>query len=300
MATSVWGSGHEHPTGRDVFPPRRNRKARLMGKSAKVVLVVGGARGIGRVTVDLLIARGDRVWVVDVDEQGLDACREEHGDAVRTRRMDLTDRDDVKQALAWVKAEADSLDAVVMTAAVHSAFPVEYLTDDAIDRVLDINLTSQIRFVRDVLPLVGDGGRLVTVSSVSASVGIPMESVYSASKAGLELFFESLSFEVAHRNIRCVIVRPGNVNTGFNETGNDYEPVGNKAIDDVYRNVLSRIDSRYGIPPEQVAKAIVRSLERPNPPLCVLVGANAIKAHWALRLLGRDLALKVMKRVMRL
>ncbi len=271
-----------------------------MSTSTTNVLVVGGARGIGRSLVDMVVSRGTRVWVVDIDQAGLDACRSAHGDKVHVRRMDITNRDDVAQALDWVKTQAGAVDAVVLCAAVHSAYPVEYLTDAAIERVLDINLTSQIRFVRDVLPLMRDGGRLVTVSSVSASVGIPMESVYSASKAGLELFFESLSLEVAYRGIRCVIVRPGNVNTGFNETGNDYEPVGNPPVDDLYRRVLSRIDSKYGMPPKEVAQAIVGALERRNPPRCLLVGSNATRAHWAVRLLGRELALKVMKRVMKL
>ena len=52
--------------------------------------------------------------------------------------------------------------------------------------------------------------------------------MYSASKAGLELFYESLSLELAYKQIKCSIVQPGNVNTGFNETGNDYEPIGNE------------------------------------------------------------------------
>ena len=127
-----------------------------------------------------------------------------------------------------------------------------------------------------------------------------MESVYSAAKAGLELFFESLSYELAYKDIRCVVIQSGNVNTGFNETGNDYKPVGNPYIDDLYRKVVARIDSRYGIPPETVAGAILNSIRRKNPQLCVIVGGNAIKAHWAKRLLGRNLALKVLKKVMHL
>lgn len=269
-----------------------------MSQPGKNVLIVGGARGIGRIAAELLIARGDRLLVVDRDEGELGKRRTEWGDRGKTFRMDLTNRDEVRRALDWVRSQGTLLDSVVVTAGVHSTYPVEYLPDEVIDRVLEVNLVSQIRFVRDAIPLIRKGGRIITVSSVSACVGIPMESVYAASKAGLEMFFESMNIELAYKNIRCVIVQPGNVNTGFNEKGNDYKPVGNPYIDDLYRKIVTKTNSRFGIPPAKVARAIVESIQCDRPPLCVVVGGNAIKAHWAKRLLGRDLAQQVLKRVM--
>jgi NAD(P)-dependent dehydrogenase (short-subunit alcohol dehydrogenase family) len=269
-----------------------------MSRSGLNVLIVGGAHGIGRVVAELLIAEGERPLVVDRDEHELIKRKAEWGSTCSTIRMDLTNRDDVGQTLEWVKNQSGMLDVVVMTAAVHSCCPIEYLPDVVIDRVLDVNLVSHIRFVRDIIPLVRQGGRIITVSSVSAGVGIPMESIYSASKAGLELFYECMSIELSYKGIRCVIIQPGNVNTGFNETGNDYKPVGNPFIDGLYEKIVDRTNSRYGIPPDQVARAIVASIRSKNPSLCIVVGGNAVKAHWAKRLLGRDLALKVLKKMM--
>jgi NAD(P)-dependent dehydrogenase (short-subunit alcohol dehydrogenase family) len=270
----------------------------MRGQPEKNVLVVGGARGIGRMVVELLIAGGERPVVVDYDEAELGKRKAEWGEKGKTLRMDLTNRDEAVRVLEWVRSQAGMLDVVVMTAAVHSTYPVEYLPDEVIDRVLDVNLVSHIRFVRDVIPLIRQGGRIITVSSVSAGIGIPMESIYSVSKAGLELFYECMSIELSYKDIRCVIIQPGNVNTGFNETGNDYKPVGNPFIDDLYKKVVERTNSRYGIPPAQVARAIMNSIRNKNPRLCVLVGGNAIKAHWAKRLFGRDMALKILKKMM--
>ncbi|BCA54087.1 hypothetical protein W02_12270 [Nitrospira sp. KM1] len=270
----------------------------MMSRSGKNVLVVGGARGIGRITVDLLLAQSEHVLIADRDERELGKCRTEWGEKGLTFRMDLTDKGEVSRTLDWVKEQVGALDVVVVTAAVHNTYPAEYLPDEIIDRVLDVNLISHIRFVRDVIPLIRKGGRIITVSSVSAGVGIPMESIYSVSKAGLELFYECMSIELSYKDIRCVIIQPGNVNTGFNETGNDYRPKGNPFIDDLYSKIVERTNSRYGIPPEQVARAIVNAINSKNPGLCVLVGGNAIKAHWAKRLLGRDLALKILKKMM--
>jgi NAD(P)-dependent dehydrogenase (short-subunit alcohol dehydrogenase family) len=269
-----------------------------MSQPGKSVLIVGGARGIGRTAVDLLIARGDQLLVVDRDGAELGMRQTEWGGKAKTFRMDMTNRDEVRSTLDWLKSQASFLDSVVLTAGVHSTYPVEYVPDEVIDRVFEVNLVSQIRFIRDVIPFIRQGGRIITVSSVSACVGIPMESVYAASKAGLELFFESMNIELSYKNIRCVIVQPGNVNTGFNETGNDYKPVGNPYIDDLYTKIVAKTNSRFGIPPAMVARAIVESIHRDRPPICVVVGGNAIKAHWAKRLLGRDLAQQVLKRVM--
>ena len=163
-----------------------------------------------------------------------------------------------------------------------------------IDSVLNVNLGSHIKLVRDFLPLMNEGGKIIGVSSIAAQVGIPMSSLYSASKAGLEMFYESLSAELAHRGIRCSIIQPGNVNTGFNETGNDYQNQGDAALNDRYAKVVKRIHSRYGMNPESVAQVIARVLASSHPKICYVVGLNALKAHWAKRLLGRDLALRLL------
>ena len=132
------------------------------------------------------------------------------------------------------------MDAVILSAAVHATYPAELMPDALIERVLDVNLAAHIKFLRDVLPLVKDGGRIVGLSSNCADIGIPMESLYAASKAGLERFYEALAVEIAYRRIRPIVIHPGNVNTGFNETGNDYRPTGNPFIDDGYRRVSRR------------------------------------------------------------
>ena len=170
------------------------------------------------------------------------------------------------------------------------------MSDQLIDHVMNVNLIGHMKFVRDVLPLIDDGGRIVAVSSIAAGIGIPMESLYSASKAGLEMFYESLAAEINYRRIKCSIIQPGNVNTGFNEQGNDYIPSGEVEIDVAYQKIIEKIDSRFGMSPVALAQVIVQSLISSNPRFCYVTGLNALKAHWAKRILGRDMALKVMNK----
>lgn len=260
----------------------------------KGVAVAGAAAGIGRALVEMLLKRGVNVFAIDRNSALLETLPHDGRGSLETRALDITDRTGVSDLAAGLAGEGRLFDGIVTTAGVHSTHPVQHLSDDLVDRVLDVNLASHIKLVRDFLPLIVDGGSIIGVSSIAACVGVPMSSMYSASKKGLEGFYESLASEMRHRRIRVSVIHPGNVNTGFNETGNTYRATGDSYIDTRYARVVERIDSRHGIPPEQVARAIVRVLGRPNPRFCHVVGGNARKANWALRLLGRDMAIKLM------
>ncbi|NOQ22178.1 MAG: SDR family NAD(P)-dependent oxidoreductase [Candidatus Aegiribacteria sp.] len=258
------------------------------------VLIVGAAGGIGRATAKILCEKGFYVIAADINDRKLENLRQSGLEHLTTMELDISDRKGVLEMVAGFRETGHSFRTLVITAGIHSTHPVEYLTDDIIGRVLDVNLISHIKFVRDFLPLIEDGGSIVGVSSIAACVGVPMSSLYSASKWGLEGFYESLHAEVTYRRIRVSVIHPGNVNTGFNETGNSYEPVGNIFIDGHYNDVVSRIDSRYGIDPRRVAGVIVRVISMKSPRFCYVVGMNARKANWAKKILGRDLALKLM------
>ena len=263
----------------------------------KRILIVGGASGIGRESVEVLLANGFHPLIADNNEEKLKECKKKWPGSCRFIHLDITDQSSVKEGIDRVCDYAGKLDAVVITAAIHSCYPIEYLTDDVIDCVINVNLVAQIKFIRDITPLINNGGRIITISSISAGVGIPMESVYCASKAGLEIFFEALSVELSYKSIKVVIVQPGNVNTGFNETGNDYRPSGNTFLDELYSKVLDKTQSKYGIPPKKVAEIVYNAIFCNSPKLCYLAGINAVKAHWAKRLLGRDLAIKILAKM---
>ncbi len=267
-----------------------------VGQDSKIVLIVGGAGGIGKRTAELLWERDDHLIVADRDQKRLDQFKTQHDHADKKLScllFDLTVPASRQELISWIREKFGVLDVLVVTAAVHSTFPVEFMTDETIDRVLNVNLNSHMKLVRDCLPLIRDGGRIVGVSSIAAQIGIPMSSLYSASKAGLEMFYESLSVEVMHRRIKCIVIQIGNVNTGFNETGNDYQPVGDRSIDAGYSRVVRKIDSRYGMDPAIVAQTILSAMESRSPKFCYVVGANAKKAHWAKRLLGRDWGIRL-------
>ncbi len=258
--------------------------------SGQRVLVLGGANGIGAALSRLLLTQGATVLVADRDAAAL-APLAEAGALVTP--LDMTDRAAVA---AWAREIAPPLDAVVVAAAIHGGCPAVAMADAFIDRLLDVNLGAHMAFVREILPRLRDGGRLIGISSNCAEIGIPMESAYAATKAGLERYYEALVIELADRAIRPMVVQVGNVNTGFNETGNVYTPAGAGYTDSAYATVIEKIDSRNGIPPDTVAAAIARLLTAKAPPFRSLVGMNAKKTFWARRLAGTEIALTLLRR----
>jgi NAD(P)-dependent dehydrogenase (short-subunit alcohol dehydrogenase family) len=260
--------------------------------------VVGGACGIGNATVATLMAQNYRVICADINSEKLEELEIKYKNKLKrqffTHYLDITEKQSIKQCLGWIVNEFKSLDSIIISAAVHSTYPVEFLTDEIINKVININLTSHIMLVRESLAILKDGGHIIGVSSIAAELGVPMSSLYSATKAGLEAFYESMSMEVSYRKVKVILIHPGNVNTGFNETGNEYHPIGNSFIDNAYRKVVSAIDSSKGMNPSIVANVISQSLRERSPKFCYVVGINALKAHWAKRLLGREYALKLM------
>lgn len=260
------------------------------------VIVVGAAGGIGRALTGLLLDAGTCVIAVDRNGPLLESLGRPELERLQTIELDIADRTGVSELASRFGAAGQRFSGLVTTAGVHSTHPVMYLPDDLVDSVLDVNLASHVKLVRDFLPLMAPGGSIIGVSSIAACVGVPMSSMYSASKAGLEGFYESLWNEVRHLGIRVSVIHPGNVNTGFNETGNTCPLTGDPFTDSRYAAVVSRIDSRHGIPPEKVARAVQRVLAMKRPRFCYVVGGNARKANWAKKLLGRDAALRLMGR----
>ncbi len=260
------------------------------------ILLVGGAGGIGSAAARLFHAGGWELVIVDMDARRLEEVSTglQGGAGVTPVRLDMTDRAGVEDLFEGFRREGRRFRALVTVAGVHGTWPAAFLTDGEVERVLSNNLTSHVLLVRDALPLIEDGGRIVGVSSIAASVGVPMSSLYSASKAGLEAFYESLHTEMSYRRIKASIVRPGNVNTGFNETGNGFPPCGDARVDEAYARVISRIDSSLGIPPMKVGRAVYRATVSKRSRLIHVVGGNALKAHWAVRILGKDLAVRLM------
>jgi len=198
-----------------------------MSARKKTVLITGGARGIGAATARLASANGWRVAINYVANATAaeNLVAELGGDAFAIRG-DVGEESDVLALFAAVDARFGRLDALVNNAGIVA--PQARL--DAMDaermlRMMRVNVVGSMLCAREAVRRMstrhgGDGGAIVNVSSMAATLGSPGEYVdYAASKGAIDSFTVGLAREVAAEGIRVNAVRPGIVDTDIHASG---------------------------------------------------------------------------------
>ena len=170
----------------------------------KVVLITGGARGIGAGTARELVARGARVVLVDVDQPPLDELVAELGEDRAVGFVgDVTDLASMEQAVATGVDTFGRIDVVVANAGIASYGSVLGVDPATFRRVIDININGVFHTVRAALPaVIEQRGYVLVVSSLAAFAPAPGLAAYNASKAGVEHFANALRLEVAHLGVQ--------------------------------------------------------------------------------------------------
>lgn len=166
----------------------------------KVVLITGGARGIGAATANELQRRGWTTVLADLDG----------GDVI----LDVTDRDACERVVAEVTERHGRLDAVWANAGIASFGPVALTDPAAWERTIEVNLLGAFKTIRAALPPVIAARGYVAVSASMASFAhAPAMSAYCASKAGLEAMCNSLRIELAHHGVAVGTIHPSWIDT---------------------------------------------------------------------------------------
>ncbi|MFJ2293202.1 SDR family NAD(P)-dependent oxidoreductase [Streptomyces sp. NPDC087894] len=176
-------------------------------------LVTGGASGIGAAVAALLLARGARVAVLDLDPGGAP-------EEALALRADVTDDDAVRNAVERAAAELGGLHTVVSNAGIGSIGTVEDNPDTEWARVLDINVLGMVRTARHALPHLrrAAAGRPGAVSitqtcSIAATAGLPQRALYSASKGAVLSLTLAMAADHVREGIRVNCVNPGTADT---------------------------------------------------------------------------------------
>ena len=230
-----------------------------MRLTGTVALITGGSSGIGAATARALAGAGSRLLIAGRDPQRLQAIAGQTGGIALTCDLAAPDGPASLAAAAQRAAAALSpapgaggapagIDILVNNAGVGWAGPIREISAGKIAELVAVNLTAPMQLTRLLAPgMIARGrGRVVFVSSIAAATGVRGEAVYSATKAGLGLFAESLSYELDGHDVRVSVIVPGVIDTPFFDRRG--RPYGRK---------------RPGPqPPERVARAIVSCLER--------------------------------------
>jgi NAD(P)-dependent dehydrogenase (short-subunit alcohol dehydrogenase family) len=179
----------------------------------RVVVVTGGAKGIGRAIVAKFAALGDEVVALGRDAEALERAGADL--RVRTEVCDVTDEDRVTA----VFDEIGHVDVLVNNAGVAESAPLVKTTLDAWRQHLDVNATGAFLCTRAVLPAMWARGEgvIVTVASTAARIGSPYTAAYTASKHAAVGLMRSVAAEVAGTRIRANAVCPTFVRTELTE-----------------------------------------------------------------------------------
>jgi NAD(P)-dependent dehydrogenase (short-subunit alcohol dehydrogenase family) len=173
-----------------------------------VVLVTGASHGIGRAVAAALADAGAVVVAAGRDEKALAEVR-----AASTVVADVADPGAAAALVATAIARHGSLTAVVASAGIGHAGPFAEMEPARITALVDVNLRAPLLLARAALPVLRRPGALVFVTSIAGLVGVPGETVYSVTKAGVETFAALLREEVD--GITVSTVAPGAVDTDF-------------------------------------------------------------------------------------
>ena len=214
-----------------------------MNVDGAVVLVTGGARGIGRALGAAFTQRGARVVLADLDGSAAEAAAGDLG--CTGRQFDVTDAASAAGVLADIEASVGPVDVIVNNAGIMPLGPHAEEPDELTHRIFEVNLLGPVRLTRLVLPgmVARRRGHVVNLSSSAGVTAAPGGISYSASKAASMRWSEGLRRELHGTGIGVTVVMPGIVRT----------------------DLSAGLDDARGIPtvtPELVAARIVGAVER--------------------------------------
>ncbi|HEX6570505.1 MAG TPA: SDR family oxidoreductase [Steroidobacteraceae bacterium] len=198
-----------------------------MDLKGKVVVVTGGARGIGKEIASVFAGRGAGVALLDLNEAELEATRAElanNGSRISAHALNVANEDDVIRAFDEVAAAHGRLDVLVNNAGIIKDALLVKVKDGAVvsrmslaqwQAVIDVNLTGVFLCGREAAGRMiefGEGGVIINIASISKA-GNAGQSNYSAAKSGVTALAVTWAKELARFGIRAAAIAPGFVRT---------------------------------------------------------------------------------------
>lgn len=211
-------------------------------------VITGASRGIGRAVALAASKRGARVGLVARSKEDLERVLAEIEGRGAVAIADVAEPKEIIDAIAQLERELGPIDILVNNAGIGGYGRFEDTDIGEIEQLMRVNFFGTVNAMKAVIPSMRarKRGHIVNVSSVVGRMPAPMDAAYSASKFAVTGLSEAVAVELADRGIRVSIINPGPVDSHFFEArGHPYAQ-----------------KSPRPIPPERVAQAVLKAVER--------------------------------------
>lgn len=244
-------------------------------------LITGISSGFGRCMAQQLLARGDAVVGTVRQLDSVAGLQAQYPESLEVRIVDLRRRAEIRALAEAAFANGRRVDVVVNNAGYGLFGAAEELSDEEVDNILDVNLRGSIDLIRYVLPHLRaqKSGRIIQISSYGGLVAFPGNSLYHASKWGIEGFAESVAQEAAPFGIGVTIVEPGGARTDFRYRSARVAHLTAAYDGNPAHAFLSMLDRKNGLAPgdpEKMAERIIESADATPAPLRMILGSQAL------------------------
>ena len=244
-------------------------------------LITGVSSGFGYEMTKQLLEAGNTVIGTVRNTKKIEDLKEKYPETFDVQILDVTDVEGIHNLVKYAFEKYGKVDVVVSNAGYGLFGAAEELSDDEINHIIATNLTGSIFLIRDSLPYMRaqGGGRIIQLSSYGGQVAFAANSMYHATKFGIEGFCESVAQEVAKFNIGVTLVEPGGARTEFR-----YGSAKVANLTDTYDHVhgfLNMLDPKKGLAPGDPAKMaarIIESVDLEKAPLRMVLGSQALNA----------------------
>lgn len=244
-------------------------------------LITGISSGFGYELTKQLLEKGDTVIGTVRDATKIRCFVEQYSDKFDCRILDVTNVAAVQRTVNESFEKHGKIDVVISNAGYGLFGAAEELSDEQIDHIIATNLTGSIQLIKTALPYMRKqgGGRIIQISSYGGQVAYPANSMYHATKFGIEGFCEAVAQEVKKFNIGITIVEPGGARTEFR-----YGSAKVASLMPEYDHVhgfLNMLNPANGLAPGDpalMAKRIIESVDMTPAPLRMVLGSQALSA----------------------
>ncbi len=248
----------------------------------RVWLITGCSRGLGRALAEAVVADGDHVVATARNPAQLGDLADRHGDQVRAVALDVNDPAAARAAVRTAVDTFGGLDVLVNNAGYADVAAIEDMSEDDFRAQVEANFFGVVNLSRAALPVMREQGRghIVQISSVGSRVASTGLGAYQSAKWAVSGFSAVLAREVEAFGIRITTVEPGALRTDWAGSSMSALP-----ISEPYRPVIDpavqRLRQANGAQPgdpARAAQAIIRITRVDDPPLRLLLGADAVAA----------------------